>query len=453
MSTVSTPAPLDLLDDLITRARRAGADAADALLVDGVSLSVGWRLGALERLERAEGGDIGLRVLLGRRQAMVSSADRSPAALEDLVERAVAIARTVPEDPFCGLADPDQIVARPPVIDCRDPGEPSAETLTEMVRAAEDAARAVPGVTNSEGAEAGWSLTSVHLAASNGFSHEYERTGTSFAVSVIAGGNGQGGGEMERDYDYTAAVFSEDLRDPADVGRVAGDRAVRRLGARQPRTLKAPVVFDPRVARSLLGHLLGAINGASIARGTSFLKDAMDTLVFAPGITITDDPHRPRGLRSRPCDGEGLPTQTLNLIDEGRLTTWLLDLRSARQLGLSSTGHASRGTASPPSPGATNVYLQPGPESPSALMADIRDGLYVTELAGQGVNMITGDYSRGAAGFWIENGEITYPVSECTIAGSLRDMFRSVRAADDLVLRYGTDSPTLRVDGMTIAGA
>ena len=452
MTDVPPPCSVSLLEDLIARARRAGADAADAVLVDGVSLSVAWRLGALERLERAEGGDIGLRVLLGSRQAMVSSADRSPAALDDLVERAVTIARTVPEDPYCGLADPSQIVANPPAIDCRDPHEPSAETLTEMVRAAEDAARAVPGVTNSEGAEAGWSLTTVIQAASNGFSHAYDRTGASLAVSVIAGGDGQGGAGMERDYDYTAAVFREDLRDPAEVGRVAGDRAVRRLDSRRPRTLKAPVVFDPRVARTLVGHLLGAINGASIARGTSFLKDAMDTEVFAPGITITDDPHRPRGLRSRPCDGEGLATRPMNLIDAGRLTTWLLDLRSARQLGLTSTGHSTRGTASPPSPGASNVYLRPGSLTPAALMADITEGLYVTELAGQGVNMITGDYSRGAAGFWIENGDLTYPVSECTIAGTLPEMFRALTAADDLVLRYGTDSPTLRVDGMTIAG-
>lgn len=450
MTDAPPPCSLSLLEDLIARARRAGADAADAILVDGVSLSVAWRLGALERLERAEGGDIGLRVLVDHRQAMVSSADRSSAALDDLVERAISIARTVPEDPYCGLADPSQIVANPPPIDCRDPYEPSAEALTEMAQTAEDAARAVPGVTNSEGAEASWSLTTVIQAASNGFAHAYERTGASLAVSVIADGGSTG---MERDYDYTAAVFRKDLRDAAEVGQVAGDRAVRRLGSRRPRTLKAPVVFDPRVARSLVGHLLGAINGASIARGTSFLKDAMETDVFAPGITITDDPHRPRGLRSRPCDGEGLATRPMNLIDVGRLTTWLLDLRSARQLGLTSTGHATRGTASPPSPGASNVYLRAGSVTPAALMADIEEGLYVTELAGQGVNMITGDYSRGAAGFWIEKGEIAYPVSECTIAGTLKEMFRHMTAADDLVLRYGTDSPTLRVDGMTIAGA
>ncbi|WP_299443449.1 TldD/PmbA family protein [uncultured Rhodospira sp.] len=438
-----------LLEDLIDRARKAGADAADALLVDGVSVSVAWRMGALERLERAEGGDIGLRVFVGNRQGIVSSAERSPAALRDLVDRAVAIARTVPEDPYCGLAEPEQLARDLPVLDSRDPTEPSAETLTEMARTAEDAARAVPGVTNSEGAEASWSLTSVTLAASNGFAHRYERTGSSLAASVIAGSDSDG---MERDYDYSAAVFRADLRDPAEVGQSAGERAVRRLGARRPATIKAPVVFDPRIARSLVGHLLGAINGVAIARGTSFLKDRMGEPVFAPGITIMDDPHRHRGLKSRPCDAEGLPTRPMALVDDGRLTTWLLDLRSARQLGLDSTGHASRGAGSPPSPGASNVYLSPGAVTPDALISDIKEGFYVTEAFGQGINMITGDYSRGAAGFWIENGEITHPVSECTIAGTLQEMFRALTPADDLVLRYGTDSPTVRIDGMTIAG-
>jgi PmbA protein len=338
----------------------------------------------------------------------------------------------VPEDPYGGLADPDQIARDLPVMQSRDPVEPSAEDLTAMVRAAEDAARAVPGVTNSEGAEAGWSLTKVALAASNGFAHSYERTGCSLAASVIAGDGAEG---MERDYDYTAAVFREDLRSPDDVGRVAGERAVRRLGARRPNTVKAPVVFDPRVARTLVGHLLGAINGASIARGTSFLKDRMGEAVFAPGIEIVEDPHRVRGLKSRPCDAEGLATRSMSLIEDGRLTTWLLDLRAARQLGLASTGHAARGTGSPPHPSASNVYLKPGARSPVDLMADIKDGFYVTELVGQGVNGITGDYSRGAAGFWIENGEIAYPVSECTIAGKLQDMFANLTPADDLVLR------------------
>ncbi|KAA5607407.1 TldD/PmbA family protein [Roseospira marina] len=440
---------LSLLEDLIARAKTAGADAADAILMDGISLSVAWRMGALERLERSEGGDIGLRVFVGKRQGIVSSADRSPEALRDLVDRAVAIARTVPEDPFAGLADPDQIGRDLPGLESCDPAEPSAEELTAMARAAEDAARAVPGVTNSEGGEAGWSQTRVALAASNGFSQSYARTGSSLAASVIAGDDVGG---MERDYDYTAAVFRADLRDAAEVGRSAGQRAVRRLGARRPRTGRVPVVFDPRVARSLIGHLLGAINGASIARGTSFLKDKMGEQVFAEGIRIIDDPHRHRGLKSRPCDAEGLATRPYNLIDDGRLTTWLLDLRSARQLGLPPTGHGVRGTGSPPRASASNVYLQPGSLTPNDLMSDIKDGFYVTELVGQGVNTITGDYSRGAAGFWIENGEIAYPVSECTIAGTLQAIFAGLTPADDLVLRYGTDSPTVRVDGLTVAG-
>jgi PmbA protein len=441
---------LSLLDDLIGKARRAGADAADAIIMDGVSLSVAWRLGALERLERSEGGDIGLRVFVGRRQGIVSTADRSPAALADLVERAVAIARTVPEDPYGGLADPAQLGRDLPDLDSCDPHEPSAEALTGLAREAEDAARAVDGITNSEGAEAGWSLTRVALAASNGFSHSYARTGASVGVSVIAG-SGESG--MERDYDYSSAVFLEDLRNAAEVGQVAGNRTIRRLGARRPRTGRVPVVFAPRVARSLVGHLLAGINGSAIARGTSFLKDRMGEAVFAPGITIREDPLRPRGLKSRPCDAEGLATRPADLVENGRLTTWLLDLRAARQLGLESTGHASRGTGSSPHPSASNVFLQPGAISPEALVADIKEGFYVVELAGQGVNMVTGDYSRGAAGFWIENGEIAYPVNECTIAGSLPAMFANMTAADDLELRYGTDSPTLRVEGMTVAGA
>ena len=258
---------------------------------------------------------------------------------------------------------------------------------------------------------------------------------------------------MERDYDYSSAVFLEDLRNPAEVGQVAGTRTVRRLGARRPRTGRVPVVFAPRVARSLVGHLLAGINGGAIARGTSFLKDRMGEAVFAPGITIREDPHRPRGLKSRPCDAEGLATRPVGLVENGRLTTWLMDLRAARQLGLESTGHASRGPGSSPHPSASNVFLTPGAISPEDLVADIKDGFYVIELAGQGVNMVTGDYSRGAAGFWIENGEIAYPVNECTIAGSLPAMFANMTAADDLELRYGTDSPTLRVEGMTVAGA
>jgi len=440
---------LDLLSDLVAKAKRAGADAADAVLVNSASLSLGWRMGKLERLERSESGDIGLRVLIGRRQALVSSSDRSAPALAELVERAVAMARIVPEDPYAGLAEPDQLASVFPDLDIRDPVEPSPEALLDMVKRAEDTARSVAGVTNSEGAEAGWGRSGVAFVGSNGFAHGYDMTSSSLSVSVLAG-DAEGG--MERDYDYTSAVYLADLRAPEDIGHEAGRRAVRRLGARKVKTCKVPVIYDPRVSRGLVGTLAGAINGAGVARGTSFLKDKLGTQVFAPGVRIIDDPHRPRGLRSRPCDGEGLPSGRRALVEDGVLTTWLLDLRSARQLGMKPTGHASRGTASPPSPSASNLTLEPGVVTVAEMIGDIPRGFYITELFGQGVNGVTGDYSRGASGFWIEGGEISYPVAEVTVAGNLKDMFRHLVPANDLIIRYGVDAPTLRIDGMTVAG-
>lgn len=446
---MSSADALNLLSDLVAKARKAGADAADTVLVDSVSLSIGWRMGKLERLERSEGGDIGLRVLIGKRQAMVSSSDRSTKALDELVDRCIAMARTVPEDPYAGLADPAQLATSFPDLESCDPTEPSAEALIDMARRAEDCARAVPGITNSEGADAGWGRSGVSIVASNGFAHSIAGTGASLSACVLAG---DAAGGMERDYDHTTAVFTGDLRSPEDIGHEAARRAVRRLGARKVKTCKVPIIFDQRVARGLVGSFVGAINGSSVARGTSFLKDRLNSRVFAPGIRIMDDPHRLRGLRSRPCDGEGLPTKPMALIDDGMLTTWLLDLRSARQLGMSSTGHASRGTSSPPSPSASNVYLESGHVTVNEMIGDIADGFYITDLFGQGVNGVTGDYSRGAAGFWIENGEITYPVSEVTIAANLKEMFLNLTPANDLVFLHGVDSPTLRIDGMTVAG-
>jgi PmbA protein len=440
---------LDVLTDLIGRAKRAGADAADALFVEGVSLSHAQRLGQTEKLDRAEGYDLGLRVFVGKQMAMVATSDRSPEALAELVDRSLAMARAVPEDPYCGLADPSDLARSLPELDMLDPVEPPAETLIERAKAAEEAARSVPGVTNSEGAEAGWSRSMVAMAASNGFAGSYARSGHSVSASVLAG-TGTG---MERDYDFSSAVFAADLDDPATIGRRAGERAVRRLGGRKVPTAKVPVIYDPRVSGGLVSHLIGAISGPSIARGTSFLKDKLGQRIFPEAITIVDDPHRRRGLRSKAFDGEGVANRRSNLIDKGVLTTWLLDLRSARQLGLHTTGHASRGTSSPPSPSPTNLYLEPGTLSPQELMADIEAGFYVTELMGMGINGVTGDYSRGASGFWIERGEITYAVSEVTVAGNLKDMFLALTAASDLQFKTGVDAPTLRIDGMTVAGS
>lgn len=440
---------LNILSDLITDAKKAGADAADAIVADGTSVSVTYRLGKLEQLERSEGGDIGLRVLIGKRQAIVSSADRSKEALKELVERAVAMARTVPEDPFCGIADPSQLAKTLPVLDICDPAEVAAATLIEKAKACEATALAVKGVTNSEGASASWGKSQVAIAASNGFARAYESSGSSMSVSVIAG---ESDGGMETDYDYTSAVYFADMKTPEEVGRGAADRAVRKLGGRKVSSRKVPVIFDARVARGMVSHFIGAINGASIARGTSFLKDAMNTGVFGPHINIFEDPHRNRGLRSKPCDAEGLPNKARALIDKGTLTTWIMDLRAARQLKLEPTGHASRGTGSPPGASVTNVWLEAGAATPADLMSDIKDGLFVTDLVGQGVNGVTGDYSRGAVGFWIENGQITYPVHEITIAGNLKDMFKQLTPANDLEMRYGIDAPTLRIDGLTLAG-
>ncbi len=439
---------LDLLDSLLKKAKAAGADAADAVYIESVSLAVAQRLGMAEKLERSESMDVGLRVFSGKSQAIVSSSDTAPDSLDELVERAVAMSKSVPEDPYCGIADPDQLATEIVEIDAFDPTEPDAETLIDWANRAEAAARAVDGVTNSEGAEAGWGRADVAVAASNGFAQSYSGSHFSLSAAVLAGT----GTAMERDYDYSGSVYAEDLRSPEEIGRVAGEKAVKRLNPKKAKSEQVPVVYDTRVARGMLSHLATAVNGSSIARNTSFLKDNMGKQVFSDGITIVDDPHRPRGLRSKPFDGEGVANQKRNLIEDGKLTTWFLDLRSSRQLDLETTGHASRGTGSPPGPSATNLYLEAGKTNVAGLISDIKSGFYVTELIGFGVNGLTGDYSRGAAGYWIENGEIAYPVSEVTIAGNLKEMFLNLTPANDLVFRYGVDSPTIRVDGMTVAG-
>jgi PmbA protein len=401
-----------------------------------------------ERLERSESNDLGLRVLVGKKQAIVSSSDRSKAALDELVERAVAMARAVPEDPYCGLADSDQLAHGWGDLDLADPIEPSVEQLIAMAQEAEAAAMAVAGITNSEGAEAGWGRSEIALVASNGFAGAYARTSHSISVSVLAGE----GAAMERDYDYTSAVHAADLRKPAEIGKSAGERAVRRLNPRKGETATLPIVLDSRIAGGMVSALAGAISGPSIARGTSFLKDSMGEALFGPDIAIVDDPSLPRGVRSRPFDGEGVAPIRRSLVDGGRLMTWLLDLRSARQLGLATTGHAARGAGGPPSPSPSNLALMPGPKSPAELIGEIENGLYITEMMGMGVNGVTGDYSRGATGFWIENGQLTYPVSEMTVAGNLKEMFRRLTPASDLERRYGIDAPTVRIDGMTVAG-
>jgi len=438
-----------LLEDLIAAARRAGADAADALLVAGVSASVSYRLGRLEDLERAESADLGLRVFIGQRVAFVSSTDLSRSALSELPERAVSMARRAPEDRFVGLAPPNLLAKEFPDLQIEDLEEPSADMLVERARAVEGAALAVGGITNSEGGGASFSRSRIALATSEGFSGRYGATSHSIGVAVVAGD----GTAMERDYESATARRNADLELPEDVGRRAGERTIARLNPRKVKSQAVPVVYEPRAGSSLLGHLAGAISGAAVARGVTFLKDRMGTQLFTPTVTIVDDPHRDRGLRSKPFDGEGVRNRRSNIVENGILQTWLLDCASAKQLDLVTTGHAARGTGGPPSPSPTNLYMEPGPLSRDELIADIREGLFVTELIGMGVNGVTGDYSRGAAGFWIENGKIAYPVSGVTIAGNLKEMFANLTPARDLEFRYGFNTPTLRVEGMTIAGS
>ncbi len=435
--------------DIVGRARVAGADAADAVIAADRSLGVSVRMGALEDVERSESEELGLRLFVGKRSASVSTSDLSSESMDALVERVLAMAREAPEDPWAGLAPEGRLMhGALPHLDLDDGAEVEPQALKQQALAAEDAARAIPGVTNSEGASASASRSVSAIATSHGFAGGYAITGHMISASVLAGS----GGAMERDHAWHSARHASALEAPDAIGRLAGERAVARLDPQRVESGAMPVVFDRRVSSGLLGHLIGAIAGSSITRETSFLLDALGTRVFAPGVVICDDPHRPRGLRSRPFDGEGLPVLPQRIVDDGMLETWLLDSASARQLGLEPTGHAVRGVAGAPGVSPSNLYMQPGTIPPETLVGEIDRGILVTELIGQGVNGLTGDYSRGAAGFLIERGEITRPVSEITIAGNLKDMFLGLTPANDLEFRYGLNAPTLRIDGMTVAG-
>ena len=438
--------------DIVSRAKAAGADAADAVYAADMSLDIAVRLGALEDVGRSESADLGLRVFVGQRSASVSTSDLSPDALTALVDRAVAMAREAPEDAWAGLAPADRLMhGAPPSLDLDDlagGGDgPSPASLRDMALEAEDAARAVAGVTNSEGGSASASRSIWALATSHGFAAAYAATGYGLSASVLAGA----GGAMVRDYAYSSARHRAALEPAAVIGQRAGDRVVARVNPGRLASGAMTVVFDPRIGSSLLGHLIGAISGGAITRKTSFLQDALGTQVFARGVTVLDDPHRPHGLRSRPFDGEGLPVSPTTFIDHGMLETWLLDSASARQLGLEPTGHAARGVGGGPGVSTSNLYMAAGKVPVATLIADIAHGVFVTELIGMGVNGVTGDYSRGAAGFRIEHGEIAGPVAEFTIAGNLKDMYRNLTPANDLEFRYGSNVPTFRIEGMTVA--
>jgi PmbA protein len=437
-----------LAERLVAAAKRAGADAADAIATRGMSQAVEVREGTVEESERSESDNLGLRVFVGQRQAVVSTNDVKGDGIDELAARAVAMARVAPPDKFAGLADPALLAAAVPDLDLLDPNLPSVAELERRARTAEEAGLAIKGVTKSGGASASAGIGGLVLVTSNGFNRAYLGSQQGISMQAIAG-DGTG---MERDYDYSSAIHAGDLEAPEKIGRTAGERAVKRLNPRKANTKKVPVVFDPRIAGTIVGHLASAINGSAIARGASFLKDKLGEQLFSNGITIVDDPLRKRGHRSHPFDSEGVAGQRRALIEDGRLTTWILDCATARELGMTTTGHASRSVSSTPSPSPSNLHLEPGPLTPAQLIADIAEGFYVTDLIGVGANIVTGDYSRGATGFWIENGALTYPVSEVTIAGNLGEMFRALTPANDLKFRYGTNAPTLRLEGLTVAG-
>jgi PmbA protein len=434
---------LTLAGEAVSHARKLGADAVHAVAADGRSTEIEILQGQIEKVEQAEARDISLKVYAGKSSATISGSVLTKEAIHRLAETALAMAKLAPPDPYAGIADPDQLETHIRDLDLAGDDMPNAAGIEKLAKEAEAAGLAVAGVTKSGGAGASASDRSIAVVMSNGFAQGYRRTGVGLSMSAIAG-EGLG---MQRDYDYTSAIHFADLRNAEEIGREAGTRAVKRLNPRKVKSQSVPVIYDRRVASGLIGHLLGAINGAAIARGTSFLKDQLGQRIFGNHITIVEDPFIPRGFGSRPFDGEGLACHRANLIDEGVLTNWILDLRSARQLGLKPTGQGSRG-----GPSTSNVYLPAGAQSPEEQIKEIGQGLYVTELIGSSVNMVTGDYSRGASGFWIENGELTFPVSEITIAGNLKDMFKTIVPASNLEFRSSVNAPNCRVEGLTIAG-
>lgn len=441
----------DLAERLIAAARAAGAEAADAVVTEETALAVDVLKGRLEHAERSEGIEAGLRVFVGQRQASVSASDLTPGTFAAMAERAVAMAREAPDDRFAGLAEPAAL-ARDwdlAALELDDPApEPDPAALQHDAMRAEAAALAVPGVSQVQAASAGYGRRQVRLAATNGFSGGYSRSDRHLSCVAISGE----GTRMERDHFGEARVFQADLPDAAEIGRIAGERAAERAGARKPPTGAFPVIYDERVAASLIGHLLSAANGSAVARGASWLMDALGEQVLPAGLSLTEDPHRPRCTGSKPFDGEGLPTMRRAIVEDGRLAGWTLDLSTARQLGMTSTANASRSGANPPLPANHNVALTQGTTSRDGLIAEMGRGLLVTSLIGSSVSATTGDYSRGASGFWVENGRIAYPVNECTIAGNLRAMLRTLVPANDARTHLSRVVPSCLVEGMTIAG-
>ena len=441
----------ELTHALLLSAKKAGADTADAIAVKGTSLSIDVRGGVLEQAERSEGVDIGLRVLIGQRQACVSSSDTSQMTIDAMCERVVAMAKEAPEDPYIGLSDQDMLsdLRGAEGLELYDSTpEPKPEALQDDAMKAEAAALAQSGISQVQSATGGYSAREIHLAATNGFTGGYKRTDRATSCVAIAGT----GSAMERDYDGDSRIFQADLRSASEIGQTAAERALARTGATKPPTGSFPVLFDERISSTLIGHLLAAVNGASIARGSSWLRDALGEQILPDHLSVIEDPHRVRVPGSRLFDAEGLATQKRAIIENGMLTGWTLDHANARKLGMSSTANAARGTSAPPSPSNWNIELTQGSQNREDLIRDMGTGLLVTSMIGSTINATTGDYSRGAAGFWIENGAVSHPVNECTIAGNLRDMLMRLTPANDARTHLSRVVPSLLVEGMTLAG-
>ena len=441
----------DLTQALIDAAKKAGAESCDAIAVEGTSLSITVHDGKLEKADRSEGVDIGLRVLIGQKQANVSSSDTQSRTIAEVAERAVAMAKEAPDDPHIGLADPSQFAMETDASALElldDSAEPEPAALQELALEAEASALAVDGVTQVQSSAAGYGKRQAYFQTSNGFGGGSARS--DFGLSCVAiSGEGTG---MERDYDFDGRVFQSDLRSAAEIGTRAGERAVARLNARKPKTGAFPVLFDERIASSLIGHLLAATNGAAIARGASWAMDLLGKQVLPSHLDLIENPHKKRSGASRVFDAEGLPTKARHIVKDGVLQGWTLDLATARKLGMESTANAARGTGGPPQPSLTNVHMTQGDRTRDDLIADMGSGLLVTSMIGSTINPTTGDYSRGASGFWVEKGEITYPVNECTVAGNLKDMLLNLVPANDAQLHLSRVVPSLLIEGLTLAG-
>ena len=435
-------------DFLIKKSKKSGADSVDVVYIENTNIDVGCRLKKIEKLERSESNDIGLRFIKNKKQVIVSSNDLTKKNLEGLIYKASKMVGAVPRDPYCSIAKKKDLIKKIPNLEIFDSKEPTIKSLKDKVIEAENAGLNVKGVTNSEGAEIGWNKSKIYLFNSKGLNVSYQSSSYDIYAVLIAGR----GTLMEREYEFASSVFEKDLTKTSLVGKKAGELAVKKINPKKIKTSKIPVIFSPRVANSFLKHLSSAINGNSITRGTSFLKKKLNKKIFSSNINIIDNPLKKRGLQSKPFDGEGLETKKTQIIKNGELKTWFLDLATAHQLRLKSTAHASRNISSPPTPNPTNLYFEPSNISPKSLIGNIKKGVYLTELMGSSVNLTNGDYSRGGSGFWIDKGEITYPINGITIADNLNEMFKKIILANDLEFKHGLNSPTMLIEDMIVAG-